>query len=816
MKRKLTALFLALAMAAALLPAAVVSAASDASNGDWSAKTVTLNNTGEAELTVRAGDIDALNDSGAIANGYNPFTAKDQRGHGYPWALDATDPQGTDRIYVGSRWNGATYDGYSSCYSSYKSGGDTQNAYGDGALTITMNYNLSGVSVKNVLLQLCIDDFQALSHGSNFTVTLNGKDAPFIAELLNQVDQSGPTSYMISAVIPSGFYSDISSGKFAVTIDETTGVGDGYAVDFAKLLINYNPNLFTGQFSGNTEPGATVRLLGTSTTVTAGSDGNFTFKAVPGLNAVRASKSGFTENYAFGIVLSSETEWNPTVTLSAGAGSPDIDFSKFAATGAWANASAWATPELQKAADMGLIPASLNGADLTKPITRAEFAAVSVKAYENLTGKTTSPASSNPFTDTKDAEVLKAYNVGITAGTGATTFDPNTVLNREQAAAMLTRVLKAAYIPGWTLATDGNFTLNFTQPAKFADDASISGWAKPSVYFMAANGIIAGVGSNTFAPKNTTSAQEAAGYANATREQAIVIAARMVGNLKGKNLDYGKNQQAAAPTPAPAAKTGGGLTLAALRQAAKDTGYEVSDDYVASILADVEPIGGFEVTFTKGGEFHLQFFEFASEADAQAYKASEDAPNALFPEEYIIHGRFLGEVVGGFSAAKDADIRAFVTGVFTAAINKSSAAGTAPAPQATPKPAAQAGVDANILGKWRFESSDVPYGDEYPAIAEYTFNADGTFGYRSTYIGYEDFTGKYSASIGKITFTDIRSQLVGVNGGNYDGVSWDKVVAEYKYGAGSGGEYLQIAALDQDDSPSYYDLSSALTLSRPK
>ena len=57
---------------------------------------------------------------------------------------------------------------------------------------------------------------------------------------------------------------------------------------------------------------------------------------------------------------------------------------------------------------------------------------------------------------------------------------------------------------------------------------SISGWARDSVYFMAANKIINGVGNNKFAPKNTTTAEEAVGYANATREQALAIAVRMV------------------------------------------------------------------------------------------------------------------------------------------------------------------------------------------------------------------------------------------------------------------------------------------------
>jgi len=60
----------------------------------------------------------------------------------------------------------------------------------------------------------------------------------------------------------------------------------------------------------------------------------------------------------------------------------------------------------------------------------------------------------------------------------------------------------------------------------------ISARAKDSVYFMTANNIIRGAGGNKFAPKNTTSAEDAALYANATREHAFLIAVRMVENLK--------------------------------------------------------------------------------------------------------------------------------------------------------------------------------------------------------------------------------------------------------------------------------------------
>ena len=196
-----------------------------------------------------------------------------------------------------------------------------------------------------------------------------------------------------------------------------------------------------------------------------------------------------------------------------------------------ATASEWAVAELERAEELGLIPDCLDGADLTADITRAEFAAVSVKVYEALSGTAALPNTVNPFTDTSDIEVLKAYNLGITNGTSATEFSPDALLNREQAATMLTRTFKRATMNGWTLQSDGQFALTYTKPAAFADDKDISDWAKDSVYFMAANGIVGGVGGNKFAPKNVTTEEQATGYANATREQALLIAVRMVENL---------------------------------------------------------------------------------------------------------------------------------------------------------------------------------------------------------------------------------------------------------------------------------------------
>lgn len=194
--------------------------------------------------------------------------------------------------------------------------------------------------------------------------------------------------------------------------------------------------------------------------------------------------------------------------------------------------SGWADAEVREAFDNGLIPDVLDGADLTKPINRAEFAAAAVKLYEKLSGNTAVEAD-NPFGDiSSDAcksEILKAYNLNIVTGVSETLFEPSALITREQAAAMLCRAYKSAAFEGWSVADDDNFPLEYNASAKFADDAEISDYAKEAVYFMAERGIIAGVGDNLFAPKGKESADTM--YGLATREQAILMTLRCFKNL---------------------------------------------------------------------------------------------------------------------------------------------------------------------------------------------------------------------------------------------------------------------------------------------
>jgi len=196
----------------------------------------------------------------------------------------------------------------------------------------------------------------------------------------------------------------------------------------------------------------------------------------------------------------------------------------------WSNAAGWAVPELQTAVSDGLYPDALRGADLTQPVTRAEFAAVAVKLYETL-GSTTAPISpSGTFTDTQDLNVLKACALGITDGVGGGLFAPDASITREAAATMLTRVYKALNWEGWTLADNADYTahlLDTRDVTPFADVAAISTWARASVSFMSKYGIVNGIGGNAFSPQGTS-----------TRQEAIIIANRLYTAINAGKIDY--------------------------------------------------------------------------------------------------------------------------------------------------------------------------------------------------------------------------------------------------------------------------------------
>ncbi len=189
----------------------------------------------------------------------------------------------------------------------------------------------------------------------------------------------------------------------------------------------------------------------------------------------------------------------------------------------WSQCSVWARDYMKRAYDAHLIPDALLNQDLTQPITREEFAAVSVLLYEQLSATPLpAPVQPSPFADTNDASVQKAYDAGIVKGVGGDRFDPDALLNREQAATMLGRVCERWRFgdvdDGSRLFTGPLPTLSDRKSVTFSDEADISDWAQNYIRYFVREGVIDGMGDGSFAPRSYM-----------TREQALKIAVGICG-----------------------------------------------------------------------------------------------------------------------------------------------------------------------------------------------------------------------------------------------------------------------------------------------
>ena len=170
-----------------------------------------------------------------------------------------------------------------------------------------------------------------------------------------------------------------------------------------------------------------------------------------------------------------------------------------------AEPSDWALGYIERGLSQDLFPNELL-ADYQQFITREEYANLSLKLYETLTGSTENITIENPFTDTNAETVIKAYQLGIVSGVGEGKFDPTQRITREQMATMFYNTLNAI---SPELVSE-RYSINF------ADADQISSWAQNAVALLTEKDIIAGMGNNLFSPKT-----------NASREQAMVLSLKL-------------------------------------------------------------------------------------------------------------------------------------------------------------------------------------------------------------------------------------------------------------------------------------------------
>lgn len=171
----------------------------------------------------------------------------------------------------------------------------------------------------------------------------------------------------------------------------------------------------------------------------------------------------------------------------------------------------WAQAEVQQAISNGLVPLDLQG-DYDQPITRQEFCRLAVALVEVTREQTIAQVLSDKgvstadqsFTDTSDLYVLQCSALGIVNGYEDGSFVPNGNITRQEAAKMLYETAKVLGL------SSGGTDL------AYSDTSRIMPYAINAVKFVTGQGVMNGVGSNTFAPTGLY-----------TREQAYVTFDRL-------------------------------------------------------------------------------------------------------------------------------------------------------------------------------------------------------------------------------------------------------------------------------------------------
>lgn len=212
-----------------------------ANDGDWTKQYEALKSTPEADYMIRIGDIDNL--GYGWPENFDPFSGRSTDYHDWPFRILPEDAKGTDRVMLSS---------------SYSKNQERQPCLGDGYSTADVNQfkavpleiplnSIKDANINSAALLMFVDDFQSPSTCSRFRVWFNGRRLAPAEKILEGIDQSGPVGKIIYIKIPDDMLPLLKKDKLVISIDDsTTYAGDGYAIDFVKLLINPKPYKYLG------------------------------------------------------------------------------------------------------------------------------------------------------------------------------------------------------------------------------------------------------------------------------------------------------------------------------------------------------------------------------------------------------------------------------------------------------------------------------------------------------------------------------------------------------------------------------------------
>lgn len=163
--------------------------------------------------------------------------------------------------------------------------------------------------------------------------------------------------------------------------------------------------------------------------------------------------------------------------------------------------SEWALEDVKTSVAYGLIPGEQLGintekaTDFTCGITRDEFCNIAARVIKYLGTVELPENTSIKFNDSNDSYVLRLAALGVVNGYDDGTFRPGNTITREEAAAILARLLEL-------------YTMNSTAEMSYSDSADIQDWARDPVSVMSRYGIMNGVDDTRFDPKGTYTVEQ--------------------------------------------------------------------------------------------------------------------------------------------------------------------------------------------------------------------------------------------------------------------------------------------------------------------
>ena len=184
--------------------------------------------------------------------------------------------------------------------------------------------------------------------------------------------------------------------------------------------------------------------------------------------------------------------------------------------------SEWAEVDYDALTRCAIITEEVMSNNLKEGITRAEVCGMLANFYERLTWIKIIKKE-NPFVDTNDEDVIRAYSVGIVSGRGGKYFDPYGVVTREEFCIMMVNLLNKAGKNCTVTREIIHEILN-----KYWDGNQVSSWAKEAVVANIHYGIMSGASPVYISPGSHT-----------TREQAIIMINRAYNNFAVTKANYG-------------------------------------------------------------------------------------------------------------------------------------------------------------------------------------------------------------------------------------------------------------------------------------